>query len=76
MGADRRNGLATTTLRDKWQRPRECQDALTLFRRQPDEFKTVNDTRAVPDYGSQDQRLGNVRNGKLERNHFSRNQRG
>jgi hypothetical protein len=63
-------------LRDQWQRPGEFQDTLALFRRQPDEFKTVHETCAVPDHGSQDQRLGQVGNGELERNHFARDQCG
>ena len=73
--AKRETGFATEPLRDKWQRAGESQDGVALFRGWPDEFETVHESCAVPNHGSQDQRLGHVGNGKLERNHFSRNQR-
>jgi hypothetical protein len=74
--AKRETGLATEPLRDKWQGAGESQDAVALFGRRSDEFKTVHETRAVPNHRSQHERFGHVGNRKLKRNHFSRNQRG
>jgi hypothetical protein len=52
----------------------ECLDQLALGGERTNELKTVQETHAMPDYGSHYEDLGNVGDGELESNHFSRDQ--
>jgi len=52
----------------------ECLNACALLGKRSDEFKSVQKTHAVTNHRPHHENLGNIRNRKFQRNHFSRGQ--
>jgi hypothetical protein len=54
----------------RWESPAEGTDVGALFRKDPDELETVQESHAMADYSAQGLEFSHFRDGELERNHF------
>ncbi len=67
-----RHGEAQRKLLAWRQGSAESPDLSALLRKDADKLKTVEESHAMPDHGTQGLQFGDFRNGKLQRDHFSR----